>query len=114
MKDCLFCKIAAGETDTDLIYEDEKVVAFSDINPQAPVHILIVPKKHISTINDISEDNSELLGHVYQTAADLAEKNNIAESGYRIVSNCGDDGGQTVYHIHFHLFGGRVMQWPPG
>ena len=114
MRDCLFCKIAAGETDTDLIYEDEKVVAFSDINPQAPVHILIVPKKHISTINDISEEDSKLLGHVYQTAADLAEKNNIAESGYRIVSNCGDDGGQTVYHIHFHLLGGRVMQWPPG
>ncbi|MGM0602131.1 MAG: histidine triad nucleotide-binding protein [Bacillota bacterium] len=114
MKDCLFCKIAAGKMDTDFVYEDEKVVAFSDINPQAPVHLLIVPKQHISTINDISENDRELIGHVYQVAAKLAEKNDIAESGYRIVSNCGDDGGQTVYHIHFHLLGGRVMQWPPG
>ena len=114
MEDCLFCKIAAGEMDTDFVYHDDKVVVFEDINPQAPVHLLIVPKKHIPDLNSLEEKENELIGHIYQVAKKLASDNNIAESGYRLVSNCGDHGGQSVYHIHFHLLGGRQLQWPPG
>ncbi|KXS50528.1 MAG: Hit-like protein involved in cell-cycle regulation [Halanaerobium sp. 4-GBenrich] len=114
LKDCLFCKIAAGEMDTDFVYEDEKVVVFEDINPQAPVHLLIVPKRHISDLNSLKPEDGDLIGHVYQIAKKMAAKFKIAESGYRLVSNCGDNGGQTVYHIHFHLLGGRELQWPPG
>jgi len=114
MSDCLFCKISSGKTDTELIYEDEKVVAFEDINPKAPVHMLIVPKKHIPTLNNLKMTDKELIGHIYQVAAALAEKNGIAQDGYRIVSNCNEDGGQTVFHVHFHLLGGRQLQWPPG
>ena len=114
MEDCLFCKIAAGETDNDFVYEDEKVVVFEDINPQAPFHFLIVPKKHIPDLNNLEKNDNQLIGHVYQVAKKLAAENNIADSGYRLVSNCGDDGGQSVYHIHFHLLGGRKLQWPPG
>ena len=114
MEDCLFCKIAAGKMDTDFIYQDEQVVVFEDINPKAPVHLLIVPKKHISDLNSLETEDSELIGHVYQIAKQMAAEYDIAESGYRLVSNCGDDGGQTVYHIHFHLLGGRKLQWPPG
>ena len=114
LKDCLFCKIAAGEMETDFVYQDEKVVAFKDLNPQAPVHLLIVPKKHISDLNNLQSEDSELIGHIYQVAKKMAAKYEIADSGYRLVSNCGDDGGQTVYHIHFHLLGGRKLQWPPG
>ena len=114
MEDCLFCKIAAGKTDNDFIYEDEKVVVFEDINPQAPVHFLIVPKKHIPDLNNLEKDDNQLIGHIYQVAKKIAAENDIADSGYRLVSNCGDDGGQTVYYIHFHLLGGRKLQWPPG
>jgi len=114
MKDCLFCKIAAGEMDTDFVYSDDRVVAFEDINPQAPVHLLIVPKQHIDDLNHLEEKDNDLIGHVYQVAKKLAKDYDIAETGYRLVSNCGDDGGQTVYHIHFHLLGGRALQWPPG
>lgn len=114
MEDCLFCKIASGEMDTDFIYQDEQVVVFEDINPKAPVHLLIVPKKHISDLNSLKAEDSELIGHIYQIAQKMAGEHDIAESGYRLVSNCGDDGGQTVYHIHFHLLGGRQLQWPPG
>ncbi|MCC3145397.1 histidine triad nucleotide-binding protein [Halanaerobium sp. Z-7514] len=114
MEDCLFCKIAAGKIDTDFVYSDEKLVVFEDINPQAPVHLLIVPKKHISDLNNLEEKDNKLIGHIYQVAKELAAEKNIAESGYRIVSNCNQDGGQTVYHIHFHLLGGRKLQWPPG
>lgn len=114
MEDCLFCKIAAGEMDTELKYEDEKVVVFEDINPQAPVHLLIVPKKHISNLNKVEIGDNELIGHVYQVAKEMAAKHDIAEKGYRVVSNCGENGGQTVEHIHFHLLGGRQLQWPPG
>ena len=114
MEDCLFCKIASGKMDTDFVYTDQKVVVFEDINPQAAVHLLIVPKKHISDLNHLKEEDNELIGHVYQVAKKLADDYEISESGYRLVSNCGDDGGQTLYHIHFHLLGGRAMQWPPG
>ena len=114
MEDCLFCKIAAGEMDTDFVYHDDKVVVFEDINPQAPVHLLIVPKKHIPDLNSLEEKENEMIGHIYQVAKKLCSDNNIDESGYRLVSNCGDHGGQSVYHIHFHLLGGRQLQWPPG
>jgi len=90
------------------------VVVFEDINPQAPVHLLIVPKEHISDLNNLKPEAGDLIGHVYQIAKKMAAKFEIADSGYRIVSNCGDDGGQSVYHIHFHLLGGRQLQWPPG
>ncbi|MGM0502659.1 MAG: histidine triad nucleotide-binding protein [Bacillota bacterium] len=114
MEDCLFCKIIDGEIDSDLVYEDEQVIAFKDINPQAPTHILIVPKKHISTLLDLEEDDNQLVGHIYQVANQLAEEEGIAEDGFRVVSNCNEAGGQTVFHIHYHLLGGRDLQWPPG
>ncbi len=114
MKDCLFCNIAAGKMETDFVYQDKKVVVFKDLNPQAPVHLLIVPKKHISDLNNLEPENNELIGHIYQVAKKMAAEYELADSGYRLVSNCGDDGGQTVYHIHFHLLGGRELQWPPG
>ncbi len=114
MEDCLFCKIVEGEMDTEFVYEDEKVVVFKDINPQAPVHLLIVPRKHIATLTDLKEEDFSLVGHVYKVANQLAEEKGIAGEGFRIVSNCREKGGQTVFHIHFHLLGGRNMQWPPG
>ncbi|MFW6279162.1 MAG: histidine triad nucleotide-binding protein [Bacillota bacterium] len=114
MADCIFCKIASGEMNTDLVYEDDKVVAFEDVNAQAPTHLLIVPKKHVPTLLDLQEDDYSLVAHIYKVANELAEQQGIAEDGFRIVANCKDDGGQTVYHIHFHLLGGRMLQWPPG
>ncbi|SRR6056297_3020664 len=114
MEDCLFCKIVNGEMDTDFVYEDDKVVAFKDVNPQAPVHLLIVPKNHISTLTDLEDEDYSLVGHVYEVANKLAAENDIADDGFRIVSNCREKGGQTVFHIHFHLLGGRNLQWPPG
>ncbi|KAA5806700.1 histidine triad nucleotide-binding protein [Thermoanaerobacterium thermosaccharolyticum] len=114
MSDCIFCKIINKEINSKIVYEDEYVVAFPDINPQAPVHLLIVPKEHIESPLDINEDNKDLVGHVYLVAKKLVSQYGIDKKGYRIVSNCGDDGGQTVHHIHFHLLGGRFMTWPPG
>ena len=114
MEDCLFCKIVDGEIDSDIVYEDEQVIAFKDINPQAPTHILIAPKKHIPTLLDLEEEDNELVGHIYQVAKELAQKEGIAEDGFRVVSNCNEAGGQTVFHIHYHLLGGRDLQWPPG
>jgi histidine triad (HIT) family protein len=114
MMDCLFCKIVSGEIPATIIYRDEKVIAFNDINPQAPQHVLIVPHKHIATLNDLQVEDNELLGHMTQTAKNLAKKFGIAEAGYRLVMNCNADGGQTVFHIHMHLLGGRQLTWPPG
>lgn len=111
--ECTFCKIAKGELG-ELIYEDDQVVAFNDITPQAPTHILIIPRRHISTINDTSQTDEQLLGHVITTAIQLARDNNMADAGYRLVLNCNRGGGQVVYHIHLHLLGGRQMNWPPG
>ena len=108
MEDCTFCKIVEGEMDTDLIYEDEKVIAFKDINPQAPVHILIIPRKHISTLQDV--EDYTIIEHIYKIANQLANEYNIADDGYRVVVNCNDDGGQVVYHLHFHLLGGRKLK----
>jgi len=110
MGDCIFCNIADGEMDTDLIYEDDKIMAFEDINPKAPVHILLVPKKHISTLMDLENEDYSLVGHIYKIAAKLAEEHGIAKEGFRIVSNCNEKGGQTVFHVHFHLLGGRQLK----
>jgi len=109
MTSCLFCKIANGEMDTNFLYEDEQVVAFKDINPKAAIHFLIIPKKHIPTIYDLKEEDNQLVGHIYQVAKSLAKEYNIAESGYRMIANCKEDGGQEVFHIHFHLLGGEKL-----
>lgn len=112
--DCLFCKLAHGDIKTELLYEDEQVAAFRDNNPQAPVHLLIVPKEHISTLNELTASHASLLTQLVLTAQSLAKQLNIAESGYRLVFNCNEEGGQSVYHIHLHLLGGRSLHWPPG
>lgn len=112
--DCLFCKIAMGEIPTQFIYEDELVVAFNDIHPQAPQHKLIIPRKHVATLNDVSSSDSALLGHMAHAAQQIAKEIGIAEEGYRLVMNCNRGAGQTVFHIHIHLLGGRLMMWPPG
>ena len=114
MGDCFFCKIAKKEIATDLIYENKNIVAFRDINPQAPVHILLIPKLHFSTLNDLMSNDKYLAGNLIDNAAKLAKREGIAEQGYRTVFNCNEWGGQTVYHIHLHLLGGRKFGWPPG
>lgn len=108
--DCLFCKIVAGDIPAERIFEDEHVIAFNDINPQAPVHILVIPRAHIATINDLSPDNNELIGHMVSTANKIAAEQNIADDGYRLIFNCNEQGGQTVYHIHLHILGGRQLR----
>jgi histidine triad (HIT) family protein len=111
---CLFCKIIAGEIPAQLIYQDEHVIAFADINPQAPVHKLIVPRAHIATLNDLNLENNAVVGHMTQAAKQLAQELNISDEGYRTVMNCNKGAGQTVFHIHMHLLGGRQLTWPPG
>lgn len=112
---CLFCNIAAGEVNAKILYQDELIVAFDDIHPQAPFHKIIIPRRHISSLNDVqSLEDSHLLGHMMKTSVELAQQLKIAEQGYRVVMNCNADGGQTVFHIHLHLLGGRQMIWPPG
>ncbi len=114
MSDCLFCKMVAGEIKPDVVYEDEAVLAFRDINPQAPTHVLVIPKQHISTINDINSEDAQLIGRLYLAAKEVAELDGIAEDGYRTVMNCNLAAGQSVFHIHLHLLGGRNLHWPPG
>ena len=114
MSDCLFCKMVSGEIQPDVVHETDEVLAFRDINPQAPTHILIIPKRHISTINDIGPGDAGLIGGIFLAAREIAVQEGIAESGYRTLFNCNKDGGQDVYHIHLHLLGGRRMGWPPG
>ncbi len=114
MSDCLFCKIRDREIPGDIIFENDNVLAFNDINPQAPVHVLIIPKQHIPTTNDINTENSGLIGEMLRVASSIAAENGIAEGGYRTVINCNEKGGQEVYHLHMHLIGGRQMRWPPG
>lgn len=114
MKDCLFCNIASGAIPAKIIYKDDWVVAFDDINPQAKHHKIIIPLKHIATVNDINVEDKELIGHMTMTAANLAKELGIAEQGYRLVMNCNAGAGQTIFHIHIHLLGGRTMTWPPG
>ena len=114
MSDCLFCKIASGEIPSTKVYEDEKVYAFLDIDPKAPKHIIVIPKEHISSANEISEDNSAVIGHIFSVIAKLAKEQGFDKDGYRVVNNCGENGGQTVGHIHFHVLAGRLLGWPPG
>ncbi len=111
--DCVFCKIISGEIPSKKAYEDDKVLAFFDLEPQAPVHILIIPKEHIESVDRVNSQNSQIIGYIFEIAAKLAKEFGLSK-GYRIVANCGEDGGQTVGHLHFHLLGGRFMQWPPG
>tara|TARA_B100000902_G_scaffold384055_1_gene423722 strand:- start:439 stop:783 length:345 start_codon:yes stop_codon:yes gene_type:complete len=114
MENCLFCKIIDKSISSEIVYENDSVLAFNDINPQAPVHILIIPKIHIATLNDLNEDHERLLGELVLTAGVLAKQLGISEAGYRTNFNCNEAGGQTVYHIHLHLLGGRSFSWPPG
>lgn len=111
--DCIFCKIARNEIPSKKLYEDDEIVAFNDLEPQAPVHVLIIPKAHISSANEITAENSEIVGKIFMVATKIAKEQGL-EKGYRIVNNCGEDGGQTVRHLHFHLLGGRKMKWPAG
>jgi len=112
--DCLFCKVASGEIPATLVHEDERLVAFRDINPQAPLHILVIPREHIASLDAAADDHADLLGGMLLVARDLARSEGVAEDGYRTVLNVGADGGQTVHHIHMHLIGGRALAWPPG
>ncbi len=114
MTDCLFCKMVAGEIKPDTVYEDDEVLAFRDINPQAPTHVLVVPKRHIATLNDLAPGDGELIGRLYLAAKEVAQQENIAERGYRTLINCNAEAGQSVFHVHLHLLGGRPMGWPPG
>ncbi len=114
MPDCIFCKIVDGEIPTEKVYENDDLLAFDDINPVAPVHILIVPKKHIATLNDVSSADEALLGKMLVCAKELAARRKLADEGYRTVMNCMAGAGQSVFHIHAHLLGGRIFQWPPG
>lgn len=113
-QDCLFCRIANGELPVELVYQDDLVAAFRDINPQAPTHILVAPKRHIPDVLQLTADDGELLVRIHQAIAELARKEGIAEEGFRVVVNTGSAAGQTVQHIHFHLLGGRELAWPPG
>ncbi len=113
MTDTIFDKIIRKEIPADIVYEDDLSLAFKDINPQAPVHLLIIPKRRIATTNDIGLDDRELVGHLYHVAAKIAKEQGFAEDGYRLVVNCNNHGGQTVYHIHVHLLAGKPMGWPP-
>ncbi len=114
MPETIFGKIAAGEIPADIVYEDADLVAFRDLNPQAPTHILVIPRKPIPTLNDVGPDDAELIGKLFLAAARIAAQEGIAESGYRTLINCNAAAGQTVYHLHLHLLGGRPLRWPPG
>ncbi len=114
MSDCLFCKIANGNTPADIVYEDNDVIAFTDINPQAPTHVLIIPRRHISTVNELGPEHDRIIGAVVRCAGTLATSLGHAEAGYRTVFNCNEAAGQTVFHIHLHLLAGRLLKWPPG
>ncbi|AWI03320.1 histidine triad nucleotide-binding protein [Clostridium drakei] len=114
MEDCIFCKIIKGEIPCEKVYEDDIVLSFKDISPGAPAHILIIPKKHISSLNELTDEDSKIVAHVFIVLKEIVKKLGIDKTGYRIVSNCGEDGGQSVPHIHFHVLGGRNLQWPPG
>jgi histidine triad (HIT) family protein len=114
MTDCLFCKMVSGEIAPDKVFESDDVLAFRDINPQAPTHVLVVPKRHVATLNELDDESAGLVGKMVLAAAEVARREGFAEQGYRTIINCNADGGQTVFHIHLHLLGGRVMGWPPG
>ena len=113
-KDFLFCKIVDGDLAADIVYENDSLIAFRDINAKAPTHILLIPRRHIATMNDLQDDDKDLAGELFVTAAKLAADEGLADEGYRVVINCNEASGQSVYHIHLHLMGGRKMSWPPG
>jgi histidine triad (HIT) family protein len=114
MSDCIFCKIAEKKIPAKVVYEDDAVLAFEDLSPQAPVHILIIPKKHIATLLDAGDEDLNLFGRIVKAANNIARDKGIAERGFRLLANCNSESGQSVFHIHFHLLGGRAMHWPPG
>jgi len=114
MSDCIFCKIAEGEIPAEKIYEDELVVGFRDLSPVAPTHVLLIPRTHIATLNDLGPGDEAVMGRLHSAARKIAKQEGLSENGYRTVMNCNADGGQTVFHIHMHLLGGRQMTWPPG
>lgn len=114
MSDCIFCKIAHHEVNSRIVFENERLVAFHDLFPAAPTHLLIIPKTHYSTLNDVPTADSAILGEMMSTAASLASELGLADDGYRVVMNCNQNGGQSVYHIHLHLLAGRKLTWPPG
>ncbi len=114
LENCIFCKIAAGEIPSKKAYEDDQVLAFYDINAQAPVHVLIIPKKHLASVLELTQEDDGLLGHMFRVAQTLADELGVREKGFRLVLNTGEDGGQTVMHLHMHLLGGRTLEWPPG
>lgn len=114
MSDCLFCKIISGEIPSEKVYEDDDVYAFRDITPVAPLHALIIPKKHIASINDLESNDAETMGKLFLAAKKIATNEGYADKGYRTVMNCGEDAGQTVFHVHLHLLAGRELAWPPG
>ena len=114
MNECIFCEIIRGEMPGEIVYEDKEIVAFKDINPQAPVHILVVPRKHYNTVLDLNLEDAELAGKMIIVAGKLAREYGIAKRGFRLVFNCNREAGQSIYHVHLHLLGGRIMTWPPG
>lgn len=114
MDNCIFCRIISKEIPSRIVYEDDLILAFDDINPQAPVHVLVIPKEHFESLNSVADDRAELLSHILLKAQEIADIKGIRKSGYRIVLNTARDSGQEVYHIHFHILGGRRMTWPPG
>jgi histidine triad (HIT) family protein len=113
-QDCLFCKILSGDIPADIIYESDSAIAFRDVNPQAPTHVLVIPRKHVATINDLDEDDQQMVGSLYLAAKEVARAEGISEEGYRAVMNCNEGAGQSVFHIHLHVLGGRALDWPPG
>lgn len=112
--DCIFCKIVSGDIPSSKVYEDDKILAFRDLDPKAPEHVLIIPKNHITSLNHANEEHLNVLGHIQVKAKEIAKLISVDTTGFRLVVNTGDEGGQTVHHIHYHLLGGRQMQWPPG
>jgi len=114
MPDCLFCKIVEGEVPASIVHRDEHLIAFKDLNPQAPLHVLIVPRRHIASLNDLGPEDDDLVGEMVRRAAAIARDHGVADRGYRTVFNCNADAGQTVFHIHLHVVGGRGLSWPPG
>ena len=111
---CIFCRIAAGEIDADVVYRDDDVVAFRDMNPQAPTHVLVIPRKHVPTINDLEDVDAEVIGRLFLAAKEIARAEGVEQSGYRVAMNCMEGAGQSVFHVHLHLLGGRAFRWPPG
>jgi len=114
MSECLFCRIAAGEIPAKIVFDDEKVVAFEDIKPQAPIHIIIIPRKHIPTVLDMGKDDRELVGHIHLVANQIAAEKSLTQDGFRLVTNCKKSAGQEIFHLHIHMLGGRDFGWPPG